>query len=118
MTRVARSNFDGIECKDFSKCLPGGRDRSGFKTLHNGCKAYIKLHFKKIGLRISQNVLETFDFSFTTVNLFSGALVISKTIQVKFDQLKVSNIKSRLIFKLAISLMNNFASGLFEFAFR
>ena len=47
MTRVARSNFDGIECKDFSKCLPGGRDRSGFTTLHNGCKAYIKLHFHK-----------------------------------------------------------------------
>ena len=47
MTRVARSNFDGIECKDFSKCLPGGRDRSGFTTSHNGCKANIKLHIQK-----------------------------------------------------------------------
>ena len=80
MTRVARSNFDGIECKDFSKCLPGGRDRSGFTTLHNGCKAYIKLYFHiKNGWRISRNVLEPFEFSFTTVNVFLvGPLLLQK----------------------------------------
>ena len=90
MTRVARSNFDGIECKDFSKCLPGGQDRSGFTTWHNGCKAYIKLHFhKKIGSRISWNVLETLPM------FFSGPFTVSDVCSTDWPKKDSANLVSQ-----------------------
>ena len=53
-------------------------------------------------------------YKFYNVNYF----VITKTIHVKIEQFRFSHIKGRLIYKIAISLVNNFASVLFGFALR